>query len=725
MRRLSPPLFGRSLELASLQSLVDRVADGAGQMAVVEGEAGIGKTRLLREVLTYADGRGFQILRGDADELERDRPFRAISDALDLDPQSEDPKRAEIGRLLVGESDHPSQNPTLGQAFDLSFRIIDAIATLVEELCTDTAVVLALEDLQWADPSTIRAVRSLARRLAPLPLAILVTFRPSPSSPELDRAVEDFLVRGAQHVVLRPLDDHAAVALGQAVLSADLGPKLREQVAGAGGSPLLVIEVLEALRQEGAIEFTERRAEVGELSVPPSLRLTILRRLSFLPEETLELLKVASILGASFSLADLAVVTRRSVVDLLPPLTDAMRAAVLGEAEERLAFRHDLIREAIYEELPAGIRKDLHREAGQALAEAGAPSIQVAEQMSLGASLGDAEAVNWLRRAAQEAASRSALIAVRLLERGLALTNRADPQRRALLGELAAPLLTIGRLADAEACLREALALEEDPAARLPLQRVLATIIFFRGDRPGARDLYESNARAPESPEGERSTDLGLAAVASMYVGELQRARALAEMARAAGERSGNVFGTSNALMTLCTVARVQGFVQEAVDLGTQAVDLASQTETPWAGLYVHPAFYLGGACLEGDRLDEAEQALRAGRDISERFGSWHIPWYQMYLGAKHFLAGDWDDAIAEAAAGLSVVEEMEFTPFAAVLFPEGLIAAIALHRGDMQGATAGLAKAEQELARSGPQVGFDAMLWAKPESTCATSTGR
>ena len=130
------------------------------------------------------------------------------------------------------------------------------------------------------------------------------------------------------------------------------------------------------------------RAEVAELTLPPTLRLTILRRLSFLSEDTLQALRSASILGSSFTLTDLAVIIGRSALDLSMVLAEAIRARVLEDDGTRLRFRHDLIRDAIYEDLPASVRRALHREAGQRLAAAGAPALQVAEHLARGAGRG-------------------------------------------------------------------------------------------------------------------------------------------------------------------------------------------------------------------------------------------------------------------------------------------------------------------------------------------------
>ena len=107
-------------------------------------------------------------------------------------------------------------------------------------------------------------------------------------------------------------------------------------------------------------------------------------------------------------------------------LAEAIRARVLEDDGDRLRFRHDLIRDAIYEDLPASVRRGLHREAGQRLARAGAPALQVAEHLARGAGPGDAEAIGWLTRAAREAAARSPDVAADLLERAAG----ADGRRR-------------------------------------------------------------------------------------------------------------------------------------------------------------------------------------------------------------------------------------------------------------------------------------------------------
>jgi hypothetical protein len=144
---------------------------------------------------------------------------------------------------------------------------------------------------------------------------------------------------------------------------------------------------------------------VADATLPPSLRLTILRRISFLPDESLRTLRAASILGSSFTLTDLAAVaTLRSRG--VGRAGRGCQGAGAGRRRNRLRFRHDLIRDAIYEDLPGSVRSGLHREAGQRLARSGAPALLVAEHLARGARTADAEAIGWLTRAARSRAHR-------------------------------------------------------------------------------------------------------------------------------------------------------------------------------------------------------------------------------------------------------------------------------------------------------------------------------
>ncbi|MDQ3825398.1 MAG: AAA family ATPase, partial [Actinomycetota bacterium] len=371
------PFLGRTGELAALRRLLHSTSHGAGEAAVVQGEAGIGKTRLLAEITTQAAEEGFQVLSGATDELSRDRPFAALLEAFGLTAESPDPQRAEIAQLVVADA------VPFGAA-DLSFRVTDAVVSLLERLATESPVVVTLEDLHWADPATLRAVRAIGAALSHLRVVLLVTLRPFPECPELVRLIEELVNNGAVQLSLAALDDLSVTALAAAVAGAPPGVGLSGQLSGAAGNPLFVIELVKALRDQNLLMVHGGRVEVTDRVLPSTLPMTILRRMSFLPPATLEVLKVAAVLGREFSVAELATVTGRSAVTLLPELDAALRAGSLNQTSTGgLAFRHELMREALYYALAAPLRQGIHREVARSLAAAGIPLARLADHLFL------------------------------------------------------------------------------------------------------------------------------------------------------------------------------------------------------------------------------------------------------------------------------------------------------------------------------------------------------
>ena len=184
-----PGIRGREAETAVLGEALDRVASGRRAVVLIEGEAGIGKTRLLDVVLEDARGRGMQVAAGRAEELERTRPFGAVAGAFGCARSSHDPRRAAIGELLATGGDGERNPITVTSDPGLRFRVVDALADLVEELALPGPLVIGLDDLQWADPSSLLTLSALSRRVEYLPVGLIACFRPAPRPPELDRLV--------------------------------------------------------------------------------------------------------------------------------------------------------------------------------------------------------------------------------------------------------------------------------------------------------------------------------------------------------------------------------------------------------------------------------------------------------------------------------------------------------------------------------------------------------
>jgi len=218
---------------------------------LVEGEAGIGKTRLLAQVLEDARGRGMQVAVGQAEELERTRPVGLLAAAFGCTRSSPDPRRAAIAGLLAAPAAGVEDPITVTSDPGLRFRVVDAFTDLVEELALAGPLVLGLDDLQWADPSSLLTVGALARRLTDLPVGVIGCLRLSPRVAELDRLAGVLEAAGARLFTLRPLTGEAVTGLVAQAVAAEPGPRLLAEVAGAAGNPLFVTEVLGALAQEG------------------------------------------------------------------------------------------------------------------------------------------------------------------------------------------------------------------------------------------------------------------------------------------------------------------------------------------------------------------------------------------------------------------------------------------------------------------------------------------
>jgi hypothetical protein len=178
---------------------------------------------------------GVTVLRGAAHPLERTRPFGPLVDALDLRSASTDARRASIGELLMSDSAVRIGMPAAGQ---LQFRAVEEIIDLVEALSDQGPLLVSLDDLHWADGSTLLAFEWMLRRLTEVPVLLVATLRPSPRGGELAQLFDDALQSGATLLELKPLDEQQVVALVEAELGLAPGEALATALQQAGGNPL-------------------------------------------------------------------------------------------------------------------------------------------------------------------------------------------------------------------------------------------------------------------------------------------------------------------------------------------------------------------------------------------------------------------------------------------------------------------------------------------------------
>ena len=676
-------LVGRGRETDELARTLDRIASSQPAIVVLEGEAGVGKSRLLGHAEAEARRRRIDVAMARADELEQTRPFGLVVRLLSCTVSSPDPRRAHVAALLA--ADHKGGRGPISVSSDpgLQFRVVDELVDLVEQMALDGPLVLGVDDLQWADPSSLLTLAAIVRRVRDLPVALIACLRPFPRRPELTNVLSALAGAGARTMEVGGLEPPDTASLVGDLIGAAPGPRLMEVVSKAAGNPLFITELLSALGDDGAMAIADGRAEVDEpTELSSTLRLTILRRLIFLSDPALDVLRAGAVLGSSFTLTDLSVTMAQPAIDLLPALAEGLAAKVLEEDGDRLRFRHDLIRDAVYEELPVSVRRGLHREAGQRLAAAHSSVQQVAEQLSRGALVGDAEAVASLVAAGRDAARTSPAVAATVFGRALELTTPMDPGADELRLEVASSLLLSGRIGEAivgfEALLRPGHSVALQSTARVCLGHAL----LASGKPADALGELRAAATTGTLGAGERADALAWAGLASLLVGDVDGAGALSEQARIGAIDSGDPVATSVAINVGACVRQVEGRFSEALEAVDEALRRAD--ESPGRLGHRYPLHLSRGHVLiDLDRLDDARAALDLGRRTSDEMGMrWPLASHHTMGGLGLFISGDWDDAAAELEASFALADETGER--LGVILGEAVMAMMLLHGNDL-----------------------------------------
>lgn len=710
-------LVERGAELAVVDDLLRRTVAGSGAVLVVEGEAGIGKTALIRAVTETGSARGLRVAVGAGRPFESTRAFGPLVEALHLRRGSADPRRSGLGRLLDGASD---SGAPIGASAEMRHRLIDEIVDLVEVLARDGPSVVVLEDLHWADDGTIVAFRALAAGLRHVPVFLVGTVRPTPRSMVLAQVLDD--LDGARRLRLRPLSNAAVHAVVRAELGSPAGPALARVVDRAGGNPLWIVEILRALAAEGLIERTSSGADVLTAGLPDTFRQLVLRKLRFLPDRTLNVLRTAAVLGDEFSVIDLATVTGSRALHVLSDLAPALAAGLLRENGASLVFRHQLVHDAIHEAIPEPARAALHRDVARVLAAAGAPLGQVAAHLLRGVRPGDREAVDLLRAAASEALSRAPELAVELLRRADELAAYDRPLRDAVAAELVDALLRAGRVTDAADRAEAALDGPHGQSVDLGLRLALVSALSLQNRGPELVVQAAAVLRvADELGAPDQALVLAQAAYGHTLSGDLRAGERAARQALATARDAGDPTTTVWSLTTLSFAVKTQGRYVEAVELARDAVRIADAAHDEQGHLR-HPHFFLGMALTDADDVAEGRKAYRrAVRACAELGSTWILPDVQQLSGELHLLVGEWDDAQAELEAGLAAAAQRgNRVPVAQ---SHGYLALIAAARGDRAAARAALAAVRPEL--NGPSPAYGSEVPARVVALLEESAGR
>jgi hypothetical protein len=485
------PLVGRTGELVQAHRLLAAACGGTGGLLVLRGEAGIGKSRLVRELLRTAADRGFAVRNAEASALDQTRPFGACADALTVTVRSSNAGQAELARRIHG---HLGWSGRIEDIPVEVHRLVDDLIGVFESLCTATPLLLVIDNLHWLDNSSLLLLRRLATICHQYPALIVLTTRPS-DRPELAATILATQHAGGAVIELGPLESASVLSLATDVTGGQPGPRLAERLIRAAGNPLFVVELLAALLREGKISVGPGGVAEMEANVPTaSLAVSILHRLALLPAQAVELLRLAAVCGQEVDPAELSLLSGGDSLAVGTALRAAEQAGLLEVRDGHLRFRHELVHDTLYNDWPKPVVRSLHRDLGTRLAADGAPAWRVAHHLSLGAAEGDMLAVDWLHRAGLEAAPRDPFAAVALLERAMDLVPPNAPERDTIRADLSVALVWAGRADEAGKLAASVIAESLDAEIRGRTAWWLASTLILRGRPRGEPGLRPGTA---------------------------------------------------------------------------------------------------------------------------------------------------------------------------------------------------------------------------------------
>jgi DNA-binding CsgD family transcriptional regulator len=671
---------GRAEQLGALDGLLAGVKAGVGSVVLVVGEQGVGKSSLLRAGLGGAEDQGCRLLWGAGDELGQRIPLWLMS---------------EIVGAAGGRASGLARSGVMGG--DAVAAGVEWLLAGVDRLCAESPVVLVAEDLQWADEASLLVWLRLCRAVSQLPLLLAGSFRPGPGADvaRLRRGVSE---RGGVVLDLGPLAEAEARELVTGLAGGRPGPRLAEVMADAGGNALYTRELVDGLMRDGRVRVSGGMAELsgepGVARVPVSLAAAIQGRLGALPEDAVGVLRWGALLGHEFSVTDLEVVSGRSAGDLMSVVDAGVAAGVVVEAGVRLGFRHGLIRQVLYEGMPAALRAALHLQAARMLARAGATPERVAAQLIpvgldpmsgqdngvLAGVPADEWIVAWLAEAAPVLIYQAPQVAVELLRAVLGQLPGGDSRRGVLEASLVAVLFRLGQYEETERAGVRLLAGDTDPE-RVADAAWLVAYAMLRTERDAEAIAQVTQGLArPGLSQAQRARLRALHAIILIgQTGDTDPAEVIARQALAGAEQAGDRLAAGYALYAQSIVSFYRREQAEMLDYTDRALSL-TEMDPQASDLRL---VLLTNKALKLSEIDQHAAALAPAREalaLAERTGATRIHVIRGALAILYFDTGDWDDALAELDQASAAVEQAYLRQMV-----HGMFALIAGHRGDRE----------------------------------------
>ncbi len=496
-------LLERGAELEELASAAADAVAGHGGLVVVEGPAGNGKSALLGAAVDEAEAAGLHVLRARGGELERDLAFGAIRQLFEVELHRAAPdERAELLAGAAAPAAWAAGMTTDGGVAQAGagagFAALHGIYWLATHLSLARPLLLAVDDLQWVDEASLRALGYLARRLGDLRIALVVALRPGePGAPaELLDALRG--EPGAAHVTVHPLGAASVAALVRVALPGADEHLCAACLTASAGNPFYLGELLVTLAVDG---HDADPVTVARAASIPSIADRVGRRIARVGPDAVAMARAMAVLDDGGRLADAAAVARLDEVAAATAARRLRRMEVLAR-EDPSAFVHPLVRRSVYDAMSVTERDEAHAAAAARLRDRGASPEAVAAHRAAVRPTGSPAAVVALRDAAHGAMARAApQAAIRWLARALD-EGAPDPPRAVLLHELGQVEL-FARRPEAIAHLEEAKELASDPVLRAEIALDLGEILIAAGRWEAgvacaAAGLEELGARSPE-----------------------------------------------------------------------------------------------------------------------------------------------------------------------------------------------------------------------------------
>jgi DNA-binding CsgD family transcriptional regulator len=681
------PFVGRAAEMEKLRTLLPRAGGEGRRVALLAGEPGAGKSRLVREFARRAAADGALVLYGACDAVVR-TPYGPFVEALDRLARvlERDELRAALGggggeltRLLP---DLPAQAGELPEPVEadpdtVRHRLHTAVAELLANVSRGRPVLLVVEDGHWADAPTLLLLRHLARSAWSARLLLLATFRDTEADVPAGLAETLADLRRSDDVVRMRLAGLSGAEVSDLIGRAASGasepePEARELAAAihglTGGNAFLVCELWRALLETGIVEVAggQLRANrpLGELGTPASVREVVSERLSRLAPGTIDLLELAAVAGQEFELEPVRRAAGLAEPELLAALEEGVASGMIEElSSPRLAcrFTHEIVRRALYDRLSRLRRAELHLRVGEAL-EGGRPAsgralADLAHHFGAAAPFGGAErAIDYNLRAARAASAALAFDeAAMRLRTALEVGIEDDAKRAGVLLELGAAGHRAGKATDALEAFSAAAAIARELGRAELLAR--AAIGYEEAcwrpaiaSRDAVELLEEALAAAGEESEELRIGLLAGLARALDLQGERERGAIVRGNAIALARRSEDRPGLAQ-LLVRSYWARGATPLEEILTMLTEARDLAQELGD--AELHTEAMAWRAPTFVTLGDLESARAEVAVLREMAERTAQPFMHHVAEHYGSALAL-GDGDLGAAEAMAARS-----------------------------------------------------------------------